>query len=178
MAQGCTGALGQDLPGNQVGVVLHLGGDNLITLTQGELFGFFPANPLRGVPDSVSDKVQCLSSVRGPHEFLISGAHKTSNGSSRILEQVSGFNCESVRPPVYRRVRVQVEVTFGIKHLQGFLAGGPRIQIHQRVPIHLRTEDREIGAQITHQLVIQRRVRWGRVFCHGNLLLSCGARPV
>ena len=39
--EGCAGALGEDLPGYEVGVVFDFGGENFIAGFQGKTLGFF-----------------------------------------------------------------------------------------------------------------------------------------
>ena len=67
---------------------------------------------------------------------------------------------------------MQVEVAFCVEHLKGFLAGRPRIQVDQRMPVNLSVEDRKILTKLAYNVVAQRGVGGGGVFSHGYLLLS------
>ena len=172
VAQGCAGSLSKNLPGNEVRVVLNLGGDNFVARAQCETLSSRTADTLRGVANGVGDQVQRLGCIRGPHELFISGANEVRNGDARVLEQVGCLNREGVCATVYSRVSVQVEVTFSVEHLKRFLTGRPRIQVDQGVPVDLSVEDREVLAKLAYDLVAQRGVGGGGVFSHGYLLLS------
>lgn len=73
---------------------------------------------------------------------------------------------------MYGGVGAQVEVAFCVENLQGFLARSPGIQVDQGVPVDLGVEDREVLAELTHNVVAQGDVGGGGVFSHGYLLLS------
>ena len=172
VAQDRAGSLSKNLPGNEVRVVLNLGGDNFVARAQCETLSSRTADTLRGVANGVGDQVQRLGCIRGPHELFISGANEVRNGDARVLEQVGCLNREGVCATVYSRVSVQVEVTFSVEHLKRFLTGRPRIQVDQGVPVDLSVEDREILAKLAYEVVAQRGVGGGGVFSHGYLLLS------
>ena len=172
VAQGCAGTLGKNLPGNEVRVVLNLGGDDFIAGAQRETLSGGTANTLRGVTNGVGNQVQCLGCVGGPHDLFVSGTNKVRDGNARILKQVGCFDREGVSTAVHGGVSVQVEVAFSVEHLKGFLAGRPRIQVDQGMPVDLGVEDREILAELAYDIVAQRGVGGGGVFSHGYLLLS------
>ena len=75
-----------------------------------------------------------------------------------MLEEFGGFDGKGVRAAVYRRVGVQVEVAFSIKNLEWFLAGGAGIEVDERVAVDDGVENREVCAQRSHGVVVERRV--------------------
>ena len=172
VAQGCAGTLGKNLPGNQVRVVLNLGGDDFVTGAQRKTLGRLAADALGGVTDAVGDEVQRLGGVGGPHQLLLRGTHEAGHGAASVLEEVGRLDGKGVRAAVYGGVGAQVEVAFCVENLQGFLARSPGIQVDQGVPVDLGVEDREVLAELTHNVVAQGDVGGGGVFSHGYLLLS------
>ena len=172
VAQGRAGSLGKNLPGDEVRVVLNLGGDDFIAGAQRETLSGGTADTLGGVTNGVGNQVQRLGCVGGPHDLFVSGAHEVRYGDTRILKQVGCLNREGVGAAVHGGVSVQVEVAFCVEHLKGFLAGRPRIQVNQGMPVDLGVEDREVLAKLAYDVVAQRGVGGGGVFSHGYLLLS------
>ena len=53
---------------------------------------------------------------------------------------------------------MQVEVAFSIKNLEWFLAGGAGIEVNERVAIDDGVENREVCAQRSHGVIVERRV--------------------
>ena len=172
VAQGCARALGENLPGKQVRVVLNLGGDDFVARLQCETLRGLAPNTLGGVTDAVCDEVQRLGGVGGPHQLFLRGTHEAGHGTAGLLEEVGRLDGKGVRAAVYGGVGVQVEVAFCVENLQGFLARRPRIQVDQGIPVDLSVEDREILAKLAYEVVAQRGVGGGGVFSHGYLLLS------
>ena len=153
-------------------MVLNLRGDDFIAGLQRETLSGGTADALGGVADGVGNQVQRLGCVGGPHDFFVSGTNEVRDGGARILKQVGCFDREGVGAAVYSRVSVQVEVAFCVENLKGFLAGRPRIQVDQGMPVDLSVEDREVLAKLASDVVAQRGVGGGGVFSHGYLLLS------
>jgi len=67
VAQDRAGTLSKDLPGDEVRVVLNLGGDDFIAGAQRKTLGGGTADTLRGVTNGVGNQVQRLGCVGGPH---------------------------------------------------------------------------------------------------------------
>ena len=138
-AQRRAGALAQDLPRHDVGVVLHLGDDDLVA-------GLQRASSPR---QDVRDQVQRLGGVLGEDDRVGVGCadergHLEAGalvGSGRLLTQ-------RVRRAVDVGVVLLVELGEGVEHLARLLRGVRTVEIDQRlVVVNAPLEDREVLAQ-------------------------------
>ena len=122
MAQHAASARRQQLPGDQVGVVLHHREQHLIT---GAQVGLAPA---------ASHQVDRLAGIAGKHDFSRIG--RTDEGGSfaaGCLKAFSSASTELVGAAVHVGVVVVVVVLQGRQYLTGLLAGGGVIEIDQRL---------------------------------------------
>ena len=122
MAQHAASARSQQLPGHQVGVVLHHREQHLIT---GAQVGLAPA---------ASHQVDRLAGIAGKDDLSRIG--RTDEGGSfaaGCLKALSGACTELVGAAVHVGVVVVVVVLQGRQYLTGLLAGGGVIEVDQRL---------------------------------------------
>ena len=139
-AQGRAGAAGQLLPRDEVGVVLHLGDDDLVAGPE-QRSGARPPARRRpsaaggGVGERVGDEVERLGGVLGEHHLVGPAPRRTAATCRRArLVGVGGLLGELVRAPVDRGVVPLVELPLGVQHLHRLLRGRPRVEVDQRGP--------------------------------------------
>ncbi len=128
-----------ELPRDDVGVVLHPGDEHLVTRLQERA-----APGLRDQVDAVRTPARedDLAAVCRVDEPLQQHA-RTFVGSRRPL-------AEHVRGAVDVRVGRRVVVGRGVDDRLRLLGRVRIVQVHERVPVHLLVQDREIGADAVH----------------------------
>jgi hypothetical protein len=156
--QGRPGPCREFLPRDQVGVVLHLGGDDLIALVQAQPLGRRSPATQRRVRDRVGDEVDRLRGVRGPDDLALVRADEAGDGGTRIFEDLGRLGGERVRAAVHCGIEGCGELAFSIEHGERSLRRRARIEVDERMPVHDRLEDREVLAQTPHLGVRQRAV--------------------
>ncbi len=122
VAQHTAGAIGQQLPGHQVAVVLHHREQHLITGAQVRL------TPAAG------HQVDRLAGVAGEHDLV--GVRCTNEGrrlSAGSFKAFRGAGAQLVRAAMHVGVVVVVVMLQRLKHLARLLAGGGVIEIDQRL---------------------------------------------
>ena len=132
-AQSGTALLAQDLPGDDIGVVLHGGNDDFVALSY-----VLAAVALGYQVDSFSGAPyeDDLTVVRGVEELPYLGP-----GTLVVL---SGPLAQGVDPPVHVGVFRGVVPDQGVDDYLGFLAGGGTVQVDQRPAVDLLFQDREV----------------------------------
>ena len=172
-AQGRAGALAQLLPGQQVGVVLHLGDDDLVALPD----GVPPELRLlrrRGVGQRVGDEVDALGAVAGEDDLPLRRTDERADGGAGGLVGAGRLLGELVGSPVRRGVDVLVEPALGVEHLARLLRGGPGVEVDQPLPVpHGAGQDREVRPD---RLDVQGQRRARPVGTRDGLR-SCRSRP-
>ncbi len=116
VAQRRTGAEGEFLPGDQVGVVFRLGHNDLVARPDVELLGVGSAAPRRRVRETIRDEVDGLRGVRGPDDLVAVRTDKTSHALPGCLKQLRRGGGESVSATVHGRICLLVEVSLHIEH--------------------------------------------------------------
>ena len=111
-AQGSAGALAQLLPGDQVGVVLELGDQDLVARPDRERGG--PGR--RGVADRVGDQVGGLGGVPGEDDLAGIGSDEGGDPRPGALEGIGRLLAEQVRAPVGGGVARDVVRALGVEH--------------------------------------------------------------
>src|SRR5665811_1649983 len=145
-AQGRAGPGAQLLPGDQVGVVLGPGDDDLIPRCQREPLSSRPAAPQGRVTDGVREHVDRPGSVARPDDLARLRPDQRCHALARPFEQLGGFLGELVGAAVHGRVVVQVEVLLRVDHDLGLLRGRGRVQVHQGAAVaHVARKQREVG---------------------------------
>ena len=124
VAQHTTGALGQQLPGHQVAVVLHEGEQHLIPRAQ------------VGVTPAAGHQVDRLAGIAGEHDLPRTGCtdELRSRGPGG-LEGFGGADAELVGTAMHIGVVAGVVVLQGLEHRERLLAGGSVIQVDQRATV-------------------------------------------
>ena len=132
-AQFRPGTFTHQLPGHQIGVVLHDGDDDLVAGAESGSEG-------------VRGKVQRLGGV-GEGDDLLGTVRPDELGDTltSTLECLGGLQTQPVHRPGDIGVVLAVVLGDGIDDHLGFLGGVGRVEIGQRVAAHLPTENREIG---------------------------------
>ena len=132
-AQGGAGALGELLPRHQVGVVLHLGDEDLV------------AGPDRR-RERVGHQVDRLGRVLGEHDLARVRAEERGHLGPRALVDLGALLAEQVRASVGGAVVQLVERALGVQDLDRLLRGGAGVQVDQRVAVADRPgQGREVG---------------------------------
>ena len=136
-AQGRAGATRQFLPGDQVRVVLQLGGDDHVARPDGA------TEPV--VAERIRDEVQRLGGVLREHQFVGIGADERRDVRTTLLVGVGGLFHQLMRAAVHATVGRRQELAFGVENLDRPLRGRTGIQIRQLVSAtHHPLQDREI----------------------------------
>ena len=142
-AQRRAGAPAELLPGHQVGVVLHLGHDDLVAGADPEPLGVSAGS--RCVAHRVGHEVDALGGVLDEDDLVGRGADEGGDPGAGRLVEVGRLLGQLVRPAVHGGVVPRVELALGVEHLHGLLRGGTGVEIDQRVPVaHRATQDREV----------------------------------
>jgi hypothetical protein len=147
-AQRRTGALAQQLPGDQVRVVLHLGHDDLVAGPDPEALRAGCGGRVR---QRVGEKVDRLGAVFGEHHLLDKRADECRDLLAGSLVGICRGLSERVHAAVRSRVVPLVELSLGIEHRHRLLGRRRRVQVDQRATAgQLPVEDREVLAQDLH----------------------------
>ncbi len=147
-AQFRPGTPAQVLPGQQVGVVLHLGHHDAIAGAEGQRPVLALAAP--GVREGPGDHVDRLRGVLGEHHLVGVGPDEGRDPGPGGVEQRGRLAGQLVVAPVHVGVVQQVEVALGIQDLQRLVGGGGVVQVDQRATVDTATEDREVAAHGRH----------------------------
>ena len=150
VAEGRAGAGGQFLPRDQVGVVLHLGGDDLIARADAKRLGFLAAASEARVREGVGDQVEGLGRVCRPDDFVIGCPDEAGNPAAGILEALGCERGQRVRATVHRRVVQLVVLALGLQHPSRLLRRGAGVEVHQRMAVDALAEQREIAPDGEH----------------------------
>ena len=147
-AQRRAGALGEQLPRHDVGVVLHLGDDDLVTGAEAQ------ARVLRHGGERVRDEVDRLGRVLGEHD-LGGGARPDERRDllAGALERLGGLGAERVHGPGDVGVVQLVVLPDRVDHLARLLRRVPGVEVDERVAVDLPVQDREV---LAYRVNIQR----------------------
>ncbi len=129
--------LGHHLPGNDVGVMLQFGQQNLI-----------PGAQLRP-PPTLGHQVDALGGAPSKHDFFT--AHPTQKVRDPVaggLHRLGRTVCQSVRAPMDIGVVPEVVVADGINHRKWFLGRGRVVKVDQWVPVDLLVQYRKLGTNV------------------------------
>ena len=131
-----TGRLRHQLPRDQVGVVLHLGDDDLVARLQVR------------APPRVRDQVERLRRRAREHDLALPGrTDERGDLRARAFVQLSRLFGQRVHAAVHVRVVMLVEVDEAVDHAPRLLRRGRVVQPDERlVAVHAALEDREVLA--------------------------------
>jgi hypothetical protein len=143
------GALGQQLPRHDVGVVLHLRDDDLVAGADPEPLGLGARGG--GVAQGVRDEVDALGDVLGEHHLgLVRSADEAGDLQPRALVRLGRLLAELVRRPVDVGVVPGVELLDRVDHLQRLLRGVGAVEVDQRTAVaDAARQDREVLADLS-----------------------------
>ncbi len=142
-AQRRTRATAKLLPGHEIGVVLHLGDDDLVAGADPETLGVGAGG--RGVAHRIGHEVDALGGVLDEDDLVGRSADERSDPGAGGLVEVGRLLGKLVRSAVHGRVVPRVELALGVEHLQRLLRRRSGVEIDQRVPVaHGTTQDREV----------------------------------
>ena len=158
----------QLLPGDQVGVVLHLRDHEFVARGQGEP-GRFGCGAGQGrVEEGVREQVQALRGVGGPDQFVPLRPDEVRHRFPGVFEGLGGLDGEVVRPAVDRRVPLLIELLLGLEHAERVLRGGPGVQVDEGPAVDVLLQDREVVADPQDLFVSERGGRAAEVGWGGN----------
>jgi hypothetical protein len=134
IAQGEAELVAQDLPGHDVGVVLHLGDEHLVARAQ------------IGATPGVGHQVDALRRAAGEdHLAAVGRVDEAGDLLPRALEGRGGFLAQRVHPAVNVGIVAPVVVVHGLDHRHRLLAARRIVQVDQRRAAgHRALEDGEI----------------------------------
>lgn len=127
---------GEQLPGNDVRVVLHLGQDDEVT-----------GADVRSAP-GVRDEIDRRRRIGGEDRLLRAGSEPLRDPAARTLEQVRRLDGEGVDAAVDRGPGLRVVPGHRVDHRLRRLRRRRRVEVRDRVAVELPTKDRELRCQI------------------------------
>jgi hypothetical protein len=129
--------LTQEVPGHDVGVVLHDTEHDLVAL----------ADPRPG--EGGSDEVDRLGRRAREDDLLEPpGVQEAPDALPGALEGLGGAVGERMEAPMHIGVFVPVRVVHAVEHRVRLLRRGAGVEIDQPVPVDLFREDREVGSDL------------------------------
>ena len=134
-------ALGEQLPGHEVAVVLHHRQDDLVARPE-----------VRGAP-GVGHEVDGLGRAAREDDLLAPRrAHELLDLGACALVAFRRAVREEVRPAVHVRVRLEVVVVQRVQHHSGLLRGRRRVEVQQRLAVLRRLrEDRKLALELLRE---------------------------
>ena len=124
---------GEDVPWNDVGVMLELGEDDGVTGTD-----------IRPRP-GIRDEVDRLRGVAHEHHFVwFVGAEERGHLRARVFERGRGFFRNRVDAAVHVCVGLAVQAIHRVEYLYGLLGRRGGVEIDDPPSVHLSFQDREV----------------------------------
>ena len=139
--------------GGFLGVVMKTGAidagvSNVIARLQGKTLGGFSPTPQRCIAECGGEQVQSGRGTTGDDDLLFTfgriRADQLGHLGSGLLKGHGATGGQLVRTTVHAGVNCTVEVRLGVDHRIRLLRGGRRIQVHERVPVNLLIQNREL----------------------------------
>lgn len=128
-------ARGHQLPGHDVGVVLHAGEENHVTRLEPRLC------------PGIRDQIDREGGAAGQHDFVATRIDEARQLRARAFVGLGGLVAELVHGAADVGVVAAVEIVHRRDHRIGLLAGVGRIEIDQRLAVDLARKQREARAQ-------------------------------
>jgi hypothetical protein len=159
------GALGEELPGHQIAVMLHAGKENDIAGTE-----------ILCAP-GVGNEVDALRGAAGEDDLVLGGgAKETCRFLACRLKGIGRPGAQLMQRTMDVGIVTLVIVRQCLNDGPRLLAGGRAVQIDQRVPLNLLVEDGKIGADAMpvhdfgpRQLACRHALTW----CPGCRRMTC-----
>ena len=127
-------ALGrEDVPRDDVRVVLHVGDDDRVTGAQ-----------VRPRP-AVGDEVDRLGDVLGEHDLARLPAEEAGDLRAGVLVAARRLLRDRVHAAVHVGVRLAVHAVHRVEHRLRLLRRRRRVEVHEALAVHLALQDREVG---------------------------------
>ncbi len=141
---------GQHVPGDDVGVVLHLGEHDGVARVQ------------VGATPGVGHQVEPLGGVLGEDDLAggVGGPDEAAHRVPGRLEPPGGLLGDGVDPAVHVGVGGLVVLAHGVEHLDGALGRGGRVQIGDGMSVHLPGQQGEVLAERGHVQPVAGLVQW------------------
>ncbi|MNS69805.1 hypothetical protein D3C72_1031330 [compost metagenome] len=137
------GAFGNQLPGDNIGVVLQGAEDDLVPYLE---FAHAPA---------LGHQIDRLGGAAGPDHLVAAGRiDKAGDRLAGCLEGAGGAAAQGMGGAVYVGVVGPIVVSDGVQHRLRLLGGGGVVQIDQRVAVHLLRQGRKLATQLGVLLLI------------------------
>ena len=128
-------ALAVEVPGHDVGVVLHDREHDLVALADSH------------AAERAGDEVDRLGGVAGEDDLLgAAGIEEAAHGLARLLEALRRRVGEVVQAAVHVGVLEAVGVIHRLDHRARLLRRGAVVEIDERLAVDLAEQDREVGA--------------------------------
>ena len=134
------GAVGGELPGDEIAVVLHEGEHDPV------------AGPEQLARVRGRHQVQRLGGVAGEHQAPGIGVDEGGDPAAGVLEELGRLIAEGVRAAVDVGVALPVVALDGVEHLHRLLRRRRGVEVHERPVADLPAQDREVGA---HRLDVE-----------------------
>ena len=126
-------ALGHQLPGHDIGVVLHLADDDIITLAQESL------------APSVGNGIYRSGSARREDNLLALGStYKHTHALARLLVELGSLLRKTMHATVDIGILLTMQTIHSLDNALGLLRRSTTIEVDERLAVHLATENREI----------------------------------
>ncbi len=91
-------------------------------------------------------QVQGLGRAAGEHDLVGLRPDERRHLGPRPLVEVGRLRGQGVHPPAHVGVGLPVQAGLGLDHRGRFLTRGRGVEVHERVPVHHASKDREIVA--------------------------------
>ena len=133
VAQPCAATGSQQLPWDQVGMVLHLRNDDLVAVADA------------GLPDGESHEVQRLAGPSGPHDLVGVGCvDPPGDPLPASLVGFGGPSCEFMNAAMDVRVIPRVVGGDRVDDLAWLLGRSGAVEVYERLPVDGLVEDGEV----------------------------------
>ena len=129
-----TAAFGDQLPGHEIGMVLHARDQNHIAGLQARQ------------REGIRHQIQGLGGARSQHQIIGLRLDEGCDGLACTFIGFGGLVAELVHGARHVGIVPAVEIINSLDHCLGFLRGIGRVQIHQRLAMHFAAQDRKIMA--------------------------------
>ena len=131
--QGGSGALGGELPGDEITVMLHAGAEDDITRLQ------------ISVTPGIGDEVDAFSGAASEDNLIFGRSRdEAGDGAAGGLKAIGGSHAEGVEGTVDVGVVTLVVVRECLDDAAGLLGGGGAVEVDERMAVDLLLEDGEV----------------------------------
>ena len=126
--------------------------DDLIARLQGKTLGGFSPTTQRCIAECGGEQVQSGRGTTGDDDLFFAfrciRADQLGDLGTGLFESHGTTGRQLVGTAVHAGVDRTVEVRLGVDHRIRLLRGGRRIQVHERVPVNLLIQNRELAPNL------------------------------